>query len=233
MLPMENQNKQSLDFWIVCSTPRMIVDQGILSNCNSDICCLCCPTKEFCGNSTGINEMTVDGLPANVGIGNVPQCCLSSPVKKFCPCNFWNWSTFSLYVVRLNSLRMISVLLNVENWLPKAFSCNPDVCHVFRGKRLSLLSTERELGIIAGWLETWDNLPPKFYSASWNSPESFIEFICSCMSCNWEVSLCIVSWLSLNFFVLRIRELVVLALSSFLPFRAYFGSECLGELFPS
>ena len=33
--------------------------------------------------------------------------------------------------------------------------------------------------------------------------------------------------------MLRIRELVVLALSSFLSFRAYFGSEYLGELSPS
>ena len=32
---------------------------------------------------------------------------------------------------------------------------------------------------------------------------------------------------------LRIRQLVFLELSSFLPFRAYFGSECLGELFLS
>ena len=26
---------------------------GNLSNCNSDICCLCCPTIDFCGKSTG------------------------------------------------------------------------------------------------------------------------------------------------------------------------------------
>ena len=31
------------------------------------------------------------------------------------------------------------------------------------------------------------------------SPESFIEFICSWISCNWEVSFCIVSWFSLTF----------------------------------
>ena len=32
---------------------------------------------------------------------------------------------------------------------------------------------------------------------------------------------------------LRLRQLVVLELSSFLPFRAYFGFEYLGEPFPS
>ena len=66
----------------------MIVDQGILSNCHSDICCHCCPTKELCGNFTSINEIIVDGLPANVGIGHVPLFCLSSPVKKSVPVTF-------------------------------------------------------------------------------------------------------------------------------------------------
>ena len=52
-----------------------------LSKCNSDICCLCCPTRKFCGISTGSVERTVDGLPANVGIGIVPLFC-SSPLAK-------------------------------------------------------------------------------------------------------------------------------------------------------
>ena len=34
-------------------------------------------------------------------------------------------------------------------------------------------------------------------------------------------------------FALRLCQLVVLELSSFLPFRAYIGSEYLGESFPS
>ena len=55
---------------------------GNLSNCSSDICCLCCPTKEFCGNPTGINELTVDGLPATVSIGIVSLFCLSSLAKR-------------------------------------------------------------------------------------------------------------------------------------------------------
>ena len=31
-----------------------------LSKCSSDICCLCCPTIEFCGISTGNDEIVVD-----------------------------------------------------------------------------------------------------------------------------------------------------------------------------
>ena len=54
---------------------------GNLSNCSSDICCLCGLTIEFCGNSTSILELTVDGLLANVGIGIVSLPCLSSLVK--------------------------------------------------------------------------------------------------------------------------------------------------------
>ena len=49
---------------------------GNLSNCSSDICCLCCPTIEFCGISTGNYELIVDGLLANVGIELCPYFAL-------------------------------------------------------------------------------------------------------------------------------------------------------------
>ena len=42
-----------------------------LSNYSSDICCLCCPTIELCGISTGLQDLMVDGLLANVRIGIV------------------------------------------------------------------------------------------------------------------------------------------------------------------
>ena len=45
---------------------------GSLSSYNSDICCLCCPTMEFCGIPTDIVELAVNGFGANVGIGIVP-----------------------------------------------------------------------------------------------------------------------------------------------------------------
>ena len=63
-----------------------------------------------------------------------------------------------------------------------------------RTKRLSRLSNDRELGILTRWLETWDNLPLESDSTHWTSPESLIEFICSCICCSWEVSCWIVSW---------------------------------------
>ena len=56
---------------------------GNLSNCSSDICCLCYPTKEFCGNSTGVVELTVDGLLANVGIATVSLFCCHLLWKKY------------------------------------------------------------------------------------------------------------------------------------------------------
>ena len=55
---------------------------GNFSNCSSDICFLCCPTIEFCGMSTSIDELMFDGLVANVGIGIVPLFCSSSLAKE-------------------------------------------------------------------------------------------------------------------------------------------------------
>ena len=40
------------------------------------------PTIQFCGISTGNNELMVDGLLANVGIGIVLLCCSSSLAKE-------------------------------------------------------------------------------------------------------------------------------------------------------
>ena len=76
-----------------------------LSNSSSDICCLCCATIEFCGNPTGINELIVDGLPANtyVGIGIVSILFVISCDKSPRPCGLWIWSSF-LFVVRKGEL---------------------------------------------------------------------------------------------------------------------------------
>ena len=41
---------------------------------------LCCPTIEFCGKSTSVAELVVNGFVANVGIGIVPWISLSSLV---------------------------------------------------------------------------------------------------------------------------------------------------------
>ena len=53
---------------------------------DNEICRIAAPTfavfAVLCGNSTGISELIVGGLPANVGIGIVPLFCLSSLVNK-------------------------------------------------------------------------------------------------------------------------------------------------------
>ena len=167
---------------------------------DSDNCCLCCPTMQFCGNFTSIVELEVNGLVANVGIGIEPWFSLSSLV----------WVVFVLPAsgtaspfLCTSSDRVLRgwsrCVSNVENWFPRTFSCNPDWFHVSSGNLLSRLSKERELGIITGWLETWDNLPQNVDSTSWKAPESLVEFIWSCIYCNWEMNFCIVSWFSRNF----------------------------------
>ena len=170
----------------------MIVDQGICRIAVPKFAVFAIQTKN------GIVELVVNGLVANVGIGSVPWCCLSSLV----------WTVFVLLASGTASRFLCTssdwILWgwflgesNVENGFPKTFSCTP--LHASSGNHLSQLSRARELGIIARWLETWDNLPLWFDPTSWNSPESFMEFICSCICCNCEVSFCIVSWFSLNF----------------------------------
>ena len=59
-------------------------DDGVvnLSKRSSDICCLCCPTRELCGISTDIQEFMVDGLLANVGIEIVLPVSSSSPAAR-------------------------------------------------------------------------------------------------------------------------------------------------------
>ena len=85
--------------------------EGNLSNCISDICCLCCPTIGFCGISTGINELIVDGLLANIGIGIVPLFCSSSLAKDVPVPIARGTDSFSLCVcvdTFMDSLRRIS-----------------------------------------------------------------------------------------------------------------------------
>ena len=82
---------------------------GNLSNCGSDICCLCGPTIEFCKNFTGTVELMVDGLLANVGIGIVPLFCLSSLVKGVPDTGAcWTDPRSLLWCARVNFLVMIS-----------------------------------------------------------------------------------------------------------------------------
>ena len=58
----------------------------------------CCPTIEFSGMSTGKNELVVDGLLANVGIGIVPLFRSSSFAKELPVPIACGTDSFSLWV---------------------------------------------------------------------------------------------------------------------------------------
>ena len=48
-------------------------DCGVRKNCNLDICCLCCPTMEFCGTSTVDNSWSTAFLQMSA----LELCCAS------------------------------------------------------------------------------------------------------------------------------------------------------------
>ena len=79
---------------------------------------------EFCRNSTGIVELIVDGVLANVGIGIVSLFCVTSCERCPQPC-----SLLVVMVIFVPFLASKSEFIDddAENWLPEAFSCNPDV----------------------------------------------------------------------------------------------------------
>ena len=85
-----------------------------LSNCSSEICCLCSPTIEFCGNSTGIKELTLDGLLANVGIGIVSLFCLSSFAKRVPVLEAWGIDLHSL----CGAQRWIPLMM-ISGWIKR------------------------------------------------------------------------------------------------------------------
>ena len=176
-------------------------DQGICRIVVPTICWLCCPTTQFCGTSTGCLELVVNGLDAKHRHWN---CAI------FCP----SFTCQTCFCLRISEVLLLDFCARFQmNFFEENFWVNQtwkiDVqkrfpairigFHVSSGNLVSRLSKARELRIVSGWLETWDNLPLQFDSISWNSPEPFIEFICSCICCNWKVSCWIVSWFSLNF----------------------------------
>ena len=52
----------------MCQGAGGVAAQHGKSNCNSIVCCFCCPTMQLCGDTTGIVEVTVNRFVANVGI---------------------------------------------------------------------------------------------------------------------------------------------------------------------
>ena len=142
---MENHMKQWLVFCIGFSTPRTIVDQGI---CRIAIPIFAVFAVRPCSSAVILSASLVWIVFVLSASGTASRfLCTSSGWI------LWGWSLGES---------------NVENWFPKTFSCNPDWFHVSSAILLSRLSEARELGVITGWLGTWDNLPLLFDSTSWN-----------------------------------------------------------------
>ena len=87
--------------------------------------------------------------------------------------------------------------------------------HVSNGNRLSQLSIERGLGIPAGSLGTCVNCPRWFDSTSWKYPAYLVILVL-------VKSAFVSSHDFLSISAQRIRQLVIIELSSCLPSRAYF-----------
>ena len=149
---MESQNKQSLDSVNLIFQHKNVKSVGMCRIANSDIWCLCRPTIAFCRNSIVLmNSWSMSFLQMSA-----TKSCLDLYVisceRDPRPCCLWNWFCLSLLVSHNNELIPWEGFRgepDVENWLPKTFSSNPSEFHVSNGKRLSRLSMEEELGIIA------------------------------------------------------------------------------------
>ena len=88
---------------------KNVKDVRNLSKCSSGICCLCCPTIEFCGTFTGNNELIVDGFLTTVGTGIVPFCQIVTTCARISRPNVhWNRSCSTKCRRVKNSLKMIS-----------------------------------------------------------------------------------------------------------------------------
>ena len=100
---------------------------------------------EFCGISTGVNELMVDGFLAHVGIGIVPLFCSSSLANEV-----------SVPIAR--GTDSVSLLVSHNNeFVEKDFGANQMSAAVCKrpalgppGQRLSRLSMKEELGITSG-----------------------------------------------------------------------------------
>ena len=163
-----------------------VEDAVNLCICCSDICCLC----------TGNVEVMVDGLLANLGIGIVSGSQIFiSCARISCTNMHWNRSCNTLVSWSDEFLENDFGMNRMWKLITKTFSCCPDVFHVSSGNLLSRPSIERELG---DWkrktISHCDSIPLLGIHLT-----PFIEFLCSCLSRICEVSLRVVSWLSLNF----------------------------------
>ena len=90
--PRENPNRHLLGFRILSSNMKNVEGVGNLSNWSTDICCLCCPTTEFCGcdPSAGKKELMVDGFPRKSRRwNNLSISFVTSSGKSPCTILYW------------------------------------------------------------------------------------------------------------------------------------------------
>ena len=137
--------------------------------------------------------------------------------KSPCPCCLWNWSLFLLVLYNskfleddcgMNEMQKIDNQKRVP--VIQMYSMCQEAC-VSRGSAWNQNLKSLHVDWNVKTISHCDLFP-----TSWTSPESFIEFICSCISSNCEVNLCIVSWFSFNF-SMNIHQLLVLEISSLSP----------------
>ena len=151
------------------------------------------------------------GLDANIGNGIVPyflsvftcQACFYLRISRSC-------FSISWHVVRWNSR-------NISRWIKRRKQVSKNVF-----LHSGLLPMYEAAIFCRGWTTQqnsesfqvdWERetiFHKILTSISWISPEQFVDFICSCIRCNWEVSHDF-----LSIFPSRTHQLVVLALSSF------------------
>ena len=106
--------------------------QGKLSNCKSDICCLCCPTMWLCGNFTGIKRICSQRFCRKCRHWNCAMIqSVFTCVNSLRPAGFRDCFSVSLHVVKIeffeDMLSRVSLLqrcisfANVEIDFPKRF----------------------------------------------------------------------------------------------------------------
>ena len=179
LLPMENQNKEWLGFFLNrISTLNTIVDQGI-SRIAIPIFAVFAVrplnSAEFppvLTNSQSTTFLQISAL-------ELSAFCLSSLAQRVSDPATWGTDPRSLCGAPkwINSLSMISGESNVECWLPKTFSCDPDVFHVTSGKCLPRLSEEENSLKCCRLTGNVRQSCTAIYSTSWNSPELKSELL--------------------------------------------------------
>ena len=174
------------------------IDDGVgnLPNWSSGICCLCCPTIDLCGISTGTQELTVSGLLANIGIGIVLPILSSS------------------LATGLPSLDLVFVMTRVSNVdLEKRFRV-VQMDSMFQVASVCCCEQPRSWTWNPCWLTGNVWIFPTFIRLHFVEFSRVIQIIAILVSVKWAL----VSYHDfLSSSAQRIHQLAIIELSSFLP----------------